>query len=53
MTAEEAAAFEAGPFFDNAVRVRRYDDQGKVPDMRTPPLESFRILLESLVIPRQ
>jgi phosphonate degradation associated HDIG domain protein len=52
MTAEEAAAFEAGPFFDNAVRVRRYDDQGKVPDMRTPPLESFRILLESLVLPR-
>lgn len=52
MNREEAAVFEAGPFFENAVRVRRYDDQGKVPDLKTPPLESFRTLLESLVLSR-
>jgi len=45
----EAAAFEAGPHFDLAVRVRRYDDMGKVPDMVTPGLAHFRPLLESLV----
>jgi gamma-butyrobetaine dioxygenase len=49
MTSVEAAAFEACPCFDRAVRVRRYDDQGKVPDMQTPDLESFRSLLEMLV----
>lgn len=51
MNASEAAAFEAGAHYDNAVRVRRYDDRGKVPDMKTPDLESFRPLLEALVRP--
>ena len=49
MTDAEALAFEQGSHFDNAVRVRRYDDQGKIPDMTTPDLEAFRPLLESLV----
>ncbi len=49
MDAAEAAEFEAGAHYDDAVRVRRYDDQGKVPDMKTPDLEAFRPLLESLV----
>ena len=30
-------------------RVRRYDDQGKLGEMLTPPLSIFRPLLESLV----
>jgi phosphonate degradation associated HDIG domain protein len=50
MTGDEAAVFERGPHFENAIRVRRYDDRGKIPEMVTPPLESFRPLLESLVI---
>lgn len=49
MTAEEAREFERHPHFDRAVRVRRFDDQGKVPDMVTPPLEEFRPLVESFV----
>lgn len=49
MSCEEAAAFEAGPHFENAIRVRRYDDRGKVPGLTTPPMESYRTLLESLV----
>ena len=49
MNSEEATAFESGAFFATAIRVRRYDDRGKVPDLNTPPLESFRTLLESLV----
>lgn len=51
MGAEEAADFEKGPYFDHSIRVRRYDDQGKVPDMETPDFEHFRPLLESLVRP--
>lgn len=51
MTDAEAVEFEAGPHFDNAVRVRRYDDQGKIPGLKTPGLEAFRPLLESLVRP--
>ena len=50
MTDSEAAAFEKGPHFERAVRVRRYDDRGKVKDMQTPELESFRPLLEGLVV---
>jgi phosphonate degradation associated HDIG domain protein len=49
MTNAEAASFEAMPHYDAAVRVRRYDDQGKVRDMKTPDFESFRPLLEGLV----
>jgi len=49
MTKEEAMEFEAGSHFDRAVRLRRYDDRGKQPDMVTPDLEEFRPILESLV----
>ncbi len=49
MSAEEACEFEKHPQFDRAVRVRRYDDMGKVPEMVTPPIEAFVPLMESLV----
>ena len=49
MTDAEAAEFEAGPHYDRAVRVRRYDDRGKDPAMATPDIESFRPLMASLV----
>ena len=49
MTAEEARAFESDPYFDRAIRLRRYDDRGKRPDAQTLDLGEFRPLLESLV----
>ncbi|MFN0067013.1 MAG: HD domain-containing protein [Limisphaerales bacterium] len=49
MTEAEGREFQRHPHFERAVRVRRFDDQGKVPDMATPPLEEFRPLIESLV----
>ncbi len=49
MNAEEASDFESGAFFREALRVRRFDDLGKDPELQTPPLEAFRLLLESLV----
>lgn len=51
MTDEEALAFERQPFHDIAVRVRRYDEMGKVVGMSTPDLESFRPLLASFLRP--
>lgn len=48
MKENEARQFESEPHFDLAVRVRRYDDMGKVPDMITPELDAFVPLLESL-----
>lgn len=49
MSDTEAHEFEREPHYDLAVRVRRYDDMGKVVDMRTPDLESFRPLLEGFL----
>jgi phosphonate degradation associated HDIG domain protein len=47
MTAAEITAFEAEPFFREAVRLREWDDHGKIPGLSTPDLESYRQLLES------
>jgi phosphonate degradation associated HDIG domain protein len=51
MNDAEAAEFEQGAHYDFAIRVRRYDDQGKVPDMVTADFEHYRPLLEALVRP--
>lgn len=50
MNDAEASAFESHPHYQSAVQLRRYDDMGKRPEMATPGLESFRPLLESLVV---
>jgi phosphonate degradation associated HDIG domain protein len=41
MSVEEARAFEREPHYREAVRVRRWDDQGKVAGLETPPLEAY------------
>lgn len=51
MNAQEMGDFEKNPYFHEAVRLRRYDDQGKQKEWDVPPLESYRTLLESLLIP--
>jgi phosphonate degradation associated HDIG domain protein len=45
--AAEVAEFEASPFADAAVRLRRYDDAGKEPGLETPGLEHYRAALEA------
>lgn len=42
----EVAAFEALPFAQDGVRLRRYDDVGKAAGARTPELEHYRPVLE-------
>jgi len=46
MTAHEIATFEAERFHRDAVRVRRWDDQGKVAGLQTPALAEYRRLIE-------
>jgi phosphonate degradation associated HDIG domain protein len=44
---EEVAAFERNQFADEAVRLRRWDDVGKIAGLSTPPLEHYRPALEA------
>ena len=41
MSQEELDQFEANPHYREAVRLRRWDDEAKVVDLETPPLEHF------------
>lgn len=50
MTSAEAQAFEASPHFHACIKVRYYDDMGKVPGMRTVELESYRSLIEKYLV---
>lgn len=47
MSAGEVAAFERQRFFKEAIRVRRWDDQGKVRGLATPPLDHYRSVIEA------
>jgi [1-hydroxy-2-(trimethylamino)ethyl]phosphonate dioxygenase len=47
--AAEAEEFRRGPYADDAVRLRRYDDLAKVPGLATPALEHYRAVLESVM----
>jgi phosphonate degradation associated HDIG domain protein len=50
MDAAESAQFQRHEHHSVAIRLRRYDDMGKVPAMATPALEDFRALLESFLV---
>jgi len=50
MSPDEAQHFVAQPYAQEAIRLRRYDDAGKQPDLSVPDLASFFPLLESLVV---
>ena len=41
MTLEEIRTFEANPHHREAVRLRRWDDEAKVPGLEVPGLESY------------
>lgn len=50
MSDEEARLFEANPHYEACIKVRYYDDMGKVPGMRTADLESYRSLIETFLL---
>jgi 2-amino-1-hydroxyethylphosphonate dioxygenase (glycine-forming) len=45
MTAQEAAAFDHDPLFDQKLRLRSWDEQGKISGWAVAPLASYRDLL--------
>jgi [1-hydroxy-2-(trimethylamino)ethyl]phosphonate dioxygenase len=52
MSPSELARFESERYFRDAVRVRRWDDQGKVAGLKTPQLDEYVSLLEQNEIAR-
>jgi gamma-butyrobetaine dioxygenase len=46
MSPQEAARFEAEPYFRAALRVRQWDDRGKVAGLLTPHVADYRGVLE-------
>ena len=49
MSPEEISGFEAEPFFKQAIRVREWDDQGKIAGLKTAGLREYRAMLEGMV----
>src|SRR5262249_53382602 len=49
MTAEEVSRFESRPHFQDAVRLRRWDDAAKIVNMVTPNLEHFARYIDQAV----
>jgi [1-hydroxy-2-(trimethylamino)ethyl]phosphonate dioxygenase len=49
MSLEEAAEFRDDPFHAEAVRVRLWDEAGKVPGLRTPPFDYYAPLLQRVI----
>ncbi len=49
MSADEVAEFEANPYREQIVRVRRWDEAAKDAEMRTPPFAHYAPLLRRLV----
>lgn len=49
MTAEEAARFEADPYYQQAVRLRRWDDLAKLPGKQVPDLAHYRDRIASVL----
>jgi phosphonate degradation associated HDIG domain protein len=50
MSAHEVAKFETERFYKDAVRVRQWDDQGKVAGLKTPGLDDYRALIEAVCL---
>lgn len=48
MSQEEAVAFLAGPFAQEAIALRHWDDEAKIPALPVPPAESYLPLLKEL-----
>ncbi|MGL4512357.1 MAG: phosphonate degradation HD-domain oxygenase [Lacipirellulaceae bacterium] len=51
MSPAECEAFRRGEFFDNAIRLRRWDDEAKVVGLATPSLEHFCTHLDRVALP--
>ena len=48
MKADETEAFAGEAYCEDAVRLRRWDDEGKTPDVAVPGFDAYRTMLEAL-----
>ena len=53
LCADDAEVFRVGAFAAEAMRLRAYDDDGKVDGLVIPPLETYRGLLSAALVPRR
>ena len=52
MSPIEIGDFESNRYFRDAVRLRHWDDEAKVPDLATDHLESYRDLIQQVALPK-
>jgi phosphonate degradation associated HDIG domain protein len=50
MATSEVDQFETEPFYRDAIRVRQWDDQGKVTGLKTPGLGDYRALIQAFAL---
>ncbi len=50
MSAAEVARFEDEPYYRDAIRVRRWDDQGKVAGLKTPSLSDYAAMIDDVAL---
>jgi [1-hydroxy-2-(trimethylamino)ethyl]phosphonate dioxygenase len=53
MSPVQARAFEAEPYFDHAIRLRRWDEEAKIIGHSGPPLAHFEPLLVACLCPKR
>jgi len=51
MSPQEVAAFDAVPQATDALRLRRFDEQAKVPHLETPPVQHFLPHVQRCLLP--
>jgi phosphonate degradation associated HDIG domain protein len=50
LTLEEIQRFEANPFHRGAVRLRRWDDNAKIPDLQVPVVKHYTAKLQRVLV---
>jgi predicted HD phosphohydrolase len=50
MPRNELLQFETHPYSKDAIRLRRWDDQGKISGLKTPGLSEYRELIQELAL---
>ena len=48
MSPDEVKEFRRHPFADDAIRLRKWDDEAKIPGRKTPTLEHYAGLLHGI-----
>ena len=48
MSADEIAEFESAPYWEESLRLRKWDDLAKVADLKTPSIEHFLDFIDQL-----